>query len=562
MNWQHYLEKFLGALPQVSPLIRLIIPFTLGMIGANLLMAHMNMVVLFILCCVVLAFSFFLLKTSSTFHDSTFGVVAMTLFFLIGMTLYTGKHRSIEREIPQDTTFCQGILTESPKEKAHSWALHLQQEDAHIILYIGKKSAAPLGLHIGDTILASFTHFNPTNTCPDDTFKTYYAHLFHNGICATAYAPHNRWTVKPCHTSPGLLASLKHLQETLHTIYDDHGIDGEAGSIVEAMTIGRKADLSPTTRTAYAHAGVSHVLALSGFHVGIIVLMIQFFFFKPLLSIRWQWVSNLLIIAVLWLYALITGMSPSLIRATLMFTILMLSQSFSRDALSPNSCALAFFIMLCINPFYLYDIGFQLSFIAVASIGILGKRLVAICTTSNRLTHYIWLITIIAIALISSVFTAPLVAHYFGKLTFVSLISNLALFSFVYLLMGASILWWAFLWCDPVNAFLTDLLIWTATCMNRIVETISSLPFATIEWRPGTLTTLLCYAVLLTFTYFFQFIYDTRRTLGSQLSRDARLHDRTKKTPLQASLGRASNAQLAQISEETTCTGQTQARAY
>ena len=516
-----------------SPLIRLIIPFTLGMIGANLLIAHINMMALFILCCIVLAISFFLLNTSKTFHDGTFGVIAILLFFLIGMTIYTGKHRSIERTIPQDTTFCQGILTESPTEKAHSWALHLQQDDAHIILYIGKDPLCPSdispimgrtirdvrnkpqglslpitgegwgeGLSIGDTILASLTHFNPTNTCSDDTFRTYYTYLFNNGISATAYTPHNRWTVKPCHTSPNILTSLKSLQGKLHSIYDERGINGEAGSIVEAMTIGRKANLSGETRTAYAHAGVSHVLALSGFHVGIIVLMIQFFFFKPLLSIRWQWVSNLLIIAVLWLYALITGMSPSLVRATLMFTILMLCQTFSRDALSPNSCALAFFIMLCINPFYLYDIGFQLSFIAVAAIGILGKRLIALCTTSNRFIHFMWLITIIAVSLISSVFTAPLVAHYFGQFTFVSLLSNLALFAFVYLLMGVSILWWAFLWCDPINALLTDLLIWTATTMNRIVETISSLPFATIEWQPNTLTTLLCYAVLLALSFY------------------------------------------------------------
>lgn len=74
-----------------SPLIRLIIPFTLGMIGANLLIAHINMMALFILCCIVLAISFFLLNTSKTFHDGTFGVIAILLFFLIGMTIYTAN---------------------------------------------------------------------------------------------------------------------------------------------------------------------------------------------------------------------------------------------------------------------------------------------------------------------------------------------------------------------------------------------------------------------------------------------------------------------------------------
>ena len=124
MFWQNY------------PLIRLIIPFTLGMIGANLFIAHMNLVVLFILCCVVLAFSFFELRTSNFEKDSKFGLVAMLLFFLIGMNWYTGKYRHVENGIPADTTFVQGTLVELPKEKPHSWALELELENGtHIILY-------------------------------------------------------------------------------------------------------------------------------------------------------------------------------------------------------------------------------------------------------------------------------------------------------------------------------------------------------------------------------------------------------------------------------------------
>ena len=493
MNWQNH------------ALIRLIIPFTLGMIGANLFISHMDIVVLFILCCTVLAFLFFLLKTSDTHKDSQFGIVATALFFLIGMTLYTGKYHSVERGFPQDTTFIQGRLVEMPKEKAHSWALELEQENStHILLYIGKDTSCIVeGLSIGDTILANIRHLQATNTCENDTFKTYNTYLFHQGICATAYTPHNQWQVRPCQTRRSILSSAKFLQEQLHDIYDDHGIQGEAGSIIEAMTIGRKTDLSSDTRNTYAHAGVSHILALSGFHVGIIVLMIQFFFFKNIMPRRWQWVSNFFIIATLWCYALLTGLSPSLVRATTMFTILLLCQSMNREAISPSSCAFAFLVMLCINPFYLHHIGFQLSFIAVGAIGVLGRRLINLCTSSNNLIHYIWLITMVAVSLISTIFTAPLVAHYFGRLTLISLLSNLILFPFVYLLMWTSILWWFFLWCAPINNLLTDLLNWTATTMNGIAEHLSSLPFATIDWHPGTLTTLLCYVLLLVLSYYF-----------------------------------------------------------
>ena len=244
MFWQNY------------PLIRLIIPFTLGMIGANLFMSHMNMVVLFILCCVVLSFSFFFIKTSDTYKDGKFGMVAMLLFFLIGMTLYTGKHQRTVRGIPSDTTFCCGILTEPPTKKAHSWAFNLKQENGtHIILYVGEDPSPSITgegwgsfLSIGDTILANIRHLSPTHLCENDTFRTYNTYLFHQGICATAYTPPNQWWVLPCQNRRNILTSAKALQEQLHDIYDDHGIQGEAGSIVEAMTIGRKTELSKDTR--------------------------------------------------------------------------------------------------------------------------------------------------------------------------------------------------------------------------------------------------------------------------------------------------------------------------
>lgn len=498
---------------QKHPLIRLIIPFTLGMIGANLYISHVRMEVLFFLCCAILAISFFLLKTSRTYQDGKFGIVAVVLFFLVGMTLYTRKYQQVVNSIPSSKTACRGTLAEPPKEKEHTWALQLAQENGtHILLYIGKNQKEPLrdsityaSLQLGDTIAAFVKHINPTNHCEEDTFKAYNTYLFQHGVCATAYTPCYQWTLLPCKNHRNLLTSAKALQEQLHSVYDDHGINGEAGSIIEAMTIGRKASLAKDTRTAYSDAGVSHILALSGFHVGIILLMMQVFFFKNILPLRWRWVSNTLIILTLWGYALLTGMSPSLVRATTMFTVLLLCQSLTHEAISLNSCALAFFLMLCINPFYLHDIGFQLSFIAVGSISLVGKRVVTLYSRPkhNVFIHYMWLFSMMAIAFTSTLFTAPLIAHYFGRFTLISLVSNLALFPFVYLLIWTSILWWLFLWCPSINTFLTTILNWTATTMNAITQYLSELPFATIEWRPDTFTTLLCYIALIILTYFF-----------------------------------------------------------
>lgn len=228
-------------------------------------------------------------------------------------------------------------------------------------------------------------------------------------------------------------------------------------------------------------------------------MLIQVFFLKYVLPLRWQRVSNVLIIVALWCYAFTTGMPPSLIRATLMSTILLLCQSTFRDNLSPNSCAIAFSIMLCINPFYLHDVGFQFSFLSVASISLFSQRIMAESPLRNGILHFLQ--SIICITLLCTLVTAPLVAHHFGLIPLLAIASNLVITPFVYLLLFTSILWWVFLWCVPVNSLLAELLNWTAATMNSIVETISSLPFATLEWQPDTLATLLCYTTILLLIY-------------------------------------------------------------
>lgn len=507
MHWQNH------------TLIRLAIPFTLGMVGANLFIAHLSAATLFILTCAALAATLLGYRKTQDRPSPAFGIATTALALLIGMTLYTRHHQRIVHRIPTTLATCRGILIQPPQEKARTWALHLQQDNGtRLLLYIGKdpndnkhENSSPdhitlATLHTGDTILANIRHWQSTQN-GGGKFEYYRKHLFRQGIAATAYTPHGQWTAKPSPSTPTRLLP-RQLQEKLHHIYNAYGISGETGAIIEAMTIGHKINLSKDTRQAYAHAGVSHVLALSGFHVGIIVLMLQMFTFKPLLHKRWQWVCNLIIIATLWCYALLSGLSPSLVRATLMYTILLLCQSFSRQLLSLNSCALAFLIILCLNPFYLHDIGFQLSFISVAAIGLHAPHLTSSCPSHSPIIRFLW--STLLITIICTCFTAPLVAHHFGSIPLLSVISNLAITPFVYLLMWTSTLWWLFLWCTPIHTHLTDLLNWTATAMNSIVEPISSLPCATIEWQPNVPTTLICYILLFTITHFILKRYDTK----------------------------------------------------
>lgn len=482
MNWQNY------------PLIRLVIPFILGMVMAYLYIPDMDLTVLFITCCAFLALLFlFMSKPTGKYLSFRFGVVAMMLSFAVGMTLFVHKYQSIAQGIPQDSTFCKGILSEMPQEKAKSWALNLEQENGtHIILYVGKHKGASDSirfsrLNIGDTIYANIKHLSATENV-DDPYRKY---LFSHGVCATCYVPSDEWHPHPQQVTANIFHSAKRLQHKLHTIYNERGINGESGNVIEAMTIGMKDNLDRGIRQEYATAGTSHVLAMSGLHVGLIAMVLQFFFITNAVHHQWLWICNICIIAILWCFAIMAGLSPSLVRATLMFTILLLCQSLTHELMSLNSCALAIIIMLCLNPLYINDLGFQLSFVSVAGICITSP--LAQNATPSHSSFLRFIKGIIYISFVCTIATAPLIAYHFGRIPILAIVSNVAIILFVYIIMCGSILWWMFLWLAPVNSLLTNVLNWSANTMNRVVESISSVPHATIEWHPSAVATTLCY---------------------------------------------------------------------
>ena len=501
MNWQNY------------PLIRLVIPFILGMICAYLYGAQMDLLVLLLLCCTLLALLFFFLKRPEGKYQSTkFGLVAMLLLFTVGMTLYTRKYQSIAQGVPRDSTFCKGILSELPQEKAKSWALNLEQDNGtHIMLYVGKNKKDATGdsvsfsrLNIGDTIFANITHLNATEDGSDDTFAPYHKYLFSHGICATCYTPSDRWHALPRQSTASLPHSAKMFQQKLHNIYNERGINGDSGNVIEAMTIGMTDNLSKDTRQQYATAGTSHVLAMSGLHVGLIAMVLQFFFMTNTMPHHWLWLYNICIIIFLWCFAIVAGLSPSIVRATLMFTILLLCQSFTHELMPLNSCALAIAIMLCINPLYINDVGFQFSFVSVASIGLAGKAFGNVSRSRYKIIRFAK--GIIYISLICSIATAPLVAYHFGRVPLLAAVSNITTVFFVYLIMWGSILWWTFLWFTSFNALLTNTLNWSADMMNCITEHISSVPHASIEWHPSAVATTLCYIQFIIIAYIIRII--------------------------------------------------------
>lgn len=487
-----------------TPLIRLSLSFIAGMAVANFLLPHLATLPLFLATCSATALLFFFHtpQPTSTRHRA-FVPIAILTAFLISMTLFTHKHNTLAHSIPANSTHCFGILTTEPQLNPRSTALIITQTNgSKICLHVGNDytTGQPdprlFSLCIGDTIFANIKHLKLTAN-PKGGYVNYYNYLFHNGICATAYVPPHYWQYSHSTSALSPLRRLANLQHRLHTVYAAHGIKGDAASVIEAMTIGRKTDITSSTRTAYASSGASHILALSGYHVGVILFMLQIILFKQFVPLRHTWIANIPIILIMWAYTIIAGAPPSLVRATTMITIMLLCQSFTHKLLSLHSLVLTATIMLSFNPLLIANVGFQLSFVSVLSLILFFPHIHKAIHTQNVVLSYI--LKLVATSIICTIATVPIVAYHFGRISLLSIGTNLVVVPLTIAIIITSILWWSTIYLPDINNLLTQLLIFTTDALNSCVSAIASLPFSSLEWHPsaaGIVLTYLLYAVL------------------------------------------------------------------
>lgn len=196
----------------------------------------------------------------------------------------------------------------------------------------------------------------------------------------------------------------------------------QASAVVRAMTVADRTGLSQGLRTAYARSGMSHLLAVSGLHTGIVFLLVNaILWWLPLLR-RGHILRNLLAIVALWLFVAAAGFPPSAIRAAVMCTLLQGALATSSLYGAMNGWAAAAVGMLLWNPQWIGDISFQLSFIAVAAILAWGVPLCRRCRTRSMLLNRV--LQALIISLVASIATAPLVAYAFGIVSLIGLLLN------------------------------------------------------------------------------------------------------------------------------------------
>lgn len=228
-------------------------------------------------------------------------------------------------------------------------------------------------------------------------------------------------------------------QEYLLKPFDRLNLSKEEKSVLATITLGYRKGMSRDVRKRFSLTGVAHLLAVSGFHVAVVCGFLSLLFSFLPKSPFYRWLKYLLTLCLLWCFVVITGLAPSAVRAGLMLTLYLTGRVLRRTTDGYNTLAAAAFCMLAFNPLYLFDVGFQLSYLAVLSILFLQPRLQDLIMVRNPIVAMPW--GWITVTLAAQAGTTLLCLYYFGQFSLVFLCTNLPLTFLATFLIPAGLIW-------------------------------------------------------------------------------------------------------------------------
>lgn len=270
---------------------------------------------------------------------------------------------------------------------------------------------------------------------------------------------------------------------------DRYATDEASHATVVAMVAGSRHAMTNDLREAYSETGLSHLMAVSGLHLGI-VLMVVSFMLMPLRFVHGgHRLAALLAIAAIWFYAIMSGASPSVVRAAVMLSVLQFSLATAARYNSLNALAVTVFAMLVYRPSYLFDISFQLSVAAVFGIVAWAVPMMRASCMWPRPVKGLY--SLIVVGVVATLWTLPIVSHTFGNLPIIGVVVTPCVILFAYAIVACGII--AVVLPAPVGYPFAVMAEWAARMQNVVVEWSADLPFASVEYAMPKWGVVLCY---------------------------------------------------------------------
>ena len=333
-------------------------------------------------------------------------------------------------------------------------------------------------LKFGDHILihAGFTEIND-NSNPH-TFN-YSLYLKNKGISHRVYVETYGWKLigfKP----DGFIRKLAfEVRDRLLNILRDNHVEGREFAVAAALLLGYVDDLDAGLRNDYAATGAMHILSVSGMHVGIIYIFLEFllgFLNKNKIG---RFLKAIFLLVFIWFYAMVTGLSPCVLRSAAMLSLPILGKSLNRSPNMYNIIAASMLFILAFDPFLILDVGFQLSYLAVTGIIILYKPIYDWYVTSAWLPDKIW--SIMAVSIAAQLATLPITLYTFHQFPNYFMLTNIFVVPLSSLIIYVGILVLVVGYIPIVSVVCAKVFIFLVWSLNTVIHFIEQLPFSTIR---------------------------------------------------------------------------------
>lgn len=432
-----------------------------------------------------------------------FGITLIVLFFFIGMlSVYrTDPVRLQTHYIHQSTEKPQTLLFSieevlKPSRYQNKYIVVLYQLDSlkssgKLLLNINKDSIGKLP-SVGKWYYARSTIVDvPT---PKNPYQfDYGAYLKRNHIYGQIHIKHHELLLTS-HTSKGIKVWASRFRESVLKKLNNYSFTKSQLAIMQALLLGQRQDINTEINAQYARAGMMHILAVSGLHVGIILLLLRLS--TQLISgYTLRWVRSGIIIIAIWCFACITGASPSVLRAATMFSFLELGTALGGKRESHNAVIFSAFILLLIDPSLLYHIGFQLSYIAVIAILWIQPWLYRFYTPHNYILRTLW--GTITVTIAAQLGVLPLSIFYFHQFPGLFLISNSVILPFLGILISVGVIILVLAMLDILPDILAMYYGKTIDTLNSFIAWVASQDAFIVSHISLSLSVMLSYYVVI-----------------------------------------------------------------
>jgi competence protein ComEC len=497
------------------PAVRVLLPFLAGIVLAlHIVVPSVFTLVLFWFFLLCYASFLFLPKLAKSFRLHVLqGIVLQIFLFIAGIYIVQIRNPLQQKNyfgnFADDAEVFKVKILTPPEEKLKTIKLTVsvdavfqndeeKQTTGKSLIYIRKDSVSNLQFSYGDVLYVKNNFRKPEEIKNPHEFD-YKKYLANQGIHYTAFLKSDEYVLSDEKAVKGfwkiIFAARMHFEHLIQM----HVHNADAQSVSSALLLGVRSTISDDITQAYANTGTMHILSVSGLHVGILFFIVDWLLkFIPYFKKRKfknKMMKAILIAIIIWFYACITGLSPSVSRSAVMFTFLIFGRIETRYTNSYNILASSAIPLLFFNPFMITQVGFQLSYLAILGIVTFQPKISKLFTPSALVGKYFWSLGTVSIA--AQLGTVPVTILYFHQFPNYFLLSNIIAIPISFGVLIAGIFFFILSFIPAINPVTGWLLEFSMRALNYSVVAVDKIPGALTDNLYLTIPqTILFYSIL------------------------------------------------------------------